>query len=148
MTLDVRVSTSSDDAEENSANGNVNLGSSDLELVEQGDMSQIVGMRFNGLNIPRGATITSATLQFKVDEVSTGTTNVMIEGEATDDALTYANVNANISSRERTTAVVDWVPATWSTVNQVGADQQSPDLSAIIQEITDVRDGQVVTHWR
>lgn len=137
MTLDVRVSTSSDDAEENSANGNVNLGSSDLELVEQGDMSQIVGMRFNGLNIPRGATITSATLQFKVDEVSTGTTNVMIEGEATDDALTYANVNANISSRERTTAVVDWVPATWSTVNQVGADQQSPDLSAIIQEITD-----------
>jgi hypothetical protein len=134
-TLLVRVSASSDDAEENTATGIVDRGSSDLELVEQGVMPQIVGMRFNGLNIPRGATITNATLQFKVDEVSTGTTNLMIEGEATDDALTYTNVNANISSRNQTNAVVNWVPVAWSTVSQAGPDQQTPDLSAIIQEI-------------
>ena len=136
-TLAIRISASSDDAEENSATGIIDRGSSDLELVEQGVMPQIVGMRFNGLNIPQGATITSATIQFKVDEVSTNTTSLMIEGEATDDALTYTNVNANISSRDVTNAVVDWVPVAWPTVSQAGPDQQTPDLSAIIQEITD-----------
>ena len=134
-TIAVRVSASSDDAEENVATGSVDRGSSDLELVEQGVMPQIVGMRFNGLNIPQGATITNATIQFKVDEISTDTANLMIEGEATDDALTYTNVNANISSRDVTNAIVDWDPATWPTVGQSGTDQQTPDLSAIIQEI-------------
>ncbi len=50
--------------------------------------------------------------------------------------LRYTNVNANISSRDKTNVVVDWVPATWPTVSQAGPDQQTPDLSAIIQEIT------------
>jgi hypothetical protein len=70
-----------------------------------------------------------------VDEVSTNTANLMIEGEATDNALTYTNVNANISSRDQTNAVVNWAPVAWSTVSQAGPDQQTPDLSAIIQEI-------------
>ena len=67
MTLDVSVSASSDDAEENTTNGRVNRGSSDLELVDEGS-NQLVGMRFNGLNIPRGATITTASIQFHTDE--------------------------------------------------------------------------------
>lgn len=94
-------------------------------------------MRFNGLNIPQGATITRATLQFKVDEISTNSANLMIEGEASDAALTYTSVNAKISNRERTSAFVEWIPVAWPIVSQSGPDQQTPDLSAIIQEITD-----------
>ena len=137
MTLDVSVSTSSDDAEENAANGNVNRGSSDLELVDQGALFQIVGIRFNGLNIPRGATITTAYLQFHADETHSGITNLMIEGQAIDNAPTFTDTNSNISSRDRTNAVVDWDPAPWTTVGAAGPDQQTPDIASIVQEIVD-----------
>lgn len=54
-TVSVRVSASSDDAEENSK-GNISAGSTDLELVYDGG-DQTVGIRFQGLTIPPGATI-------------------------------------------------------------------------------------------
>ncbi|MEE9426036.1 MAG: hypothetical protein V3V18_13825 [Methylococcales bacterium] len=40
--LGVRISVSSDDAEENVATGKANRGSSDLELVDQGSHNQVV----------------------------------------------------------------------------------------------------------
>ncbi len=45
VTVESRVSASSDDAEERSS-GSVNLTSSDLELVDDGSRRQTVGMRF------------------------------------------------------------------------------------------------------
>ncbi len=48
-----------------------------------------MGMRFNDLNIPQGVTITNALIQFKVDETNSGTTTLMIEGQATDNAPTF-----------------------------------------------------------
>ncbi len=134
-TLDIQVSASSDDAEENTATGKVNRGSSDLELVNQGRHHQIVGMRFNGLNIPKGATITKASVQFQVDEAHSGNATLMIQGQATDNAPTFTNANRNISFRDRTNAVVDWSPVPWTTVGEAGADQQTPDIALVIQEI-------------
>jgi hypothetical protein len=103
---------------------------------------QVVGMRFQGVDIEPGARITSATLQFQVDEVSTGAVSLIIEGEASDDAATFASTTGNISSRPRTTSFVPWSPPDWNTVGEAGPDQQTPDLSAILQEIVD-RDGWV-----
>jgi hypothetical protein len=134
-TLEIPVSASSDDAEENTATGKVNRGSSDLELVDQGRQNQIVGMRFNGLNIPKGATITKATVQFQVDETHSGNATLMIQGQATDNAPTFTNANSNISFRDRTNSVVDWSPVPWTTVGEAGADQQTPDIALVIQEI-------------
>ena len=65
-TLEVRVAASSDDAEE-TASGRMSLTSSDLELVYDGS-DQTVGIRFNGVTIPQGASIRSAYVQFQVDE--------------------------------------------------------------------------------
>jgi hypothetical protein len=130
--LDLRVAASSDDAEERDS-GSVRLTSSDLEMVFD-TSDQVVGMRFQGVDIEPGARITSATLQFQVDEVSTGAVSLIIEGEASDDG--------NISSRPRTTSFVPWSPPDWNTVGEAGPDQQTPDLSAILQEIVD-RDGWV-----
>src|SRR5688572_32549588 len=72
--VDTRVSSGADDAEESSV-GVVSLGSSDLELVNEAT-NQTVGVRFRGLNVPPGARILSAWLQFEVDETSTETTLV------------------------------------------------------------------------
>ena len=124
-----------DDAEE-SKTGSMKLTSSDLELVYTGG-NQTVGMRFNGAQIPPGATITNAYIQFQVDETSSGETILKVEGEAIDHAPAFASSRYNISNRSRTTANVGWSPAPWLTVGEAGIDQQTPDLSAIIQEVVD-----------
>jgi hypothetical protein len=133
VTLDVRVSGTTDDAEESSS-GNVSLGSSDLELVNSGS-DQTVGMRFNGVTIPQGATITNATIQFQTDEVTTEATSLTIEGEAADHAATFASTNGNISTRNRTANSVAWSPAPWTTVGQAGPDQETPNIASVVQEI-------------
>ncbi len=135
-TLEARVAASSDDAEENLATGSVNLGSSDLELVNQGSMSQLVGMRFNNLNLPQNATITNAYIQFQTDEITTNLTNLSIEGEATDNTATFTSTIGNISSRPRTSSI-SWDPAPWTTVGENGIDQRTPNITSIIQEIID-----------
>ena len=135
ITFEIRVSAGSDDAEEK-ATGNVYLGGPDLELVyDRSD--QTVGMRFNGVDIPQGATIVNAYVQFKVDETSSVATSLVIEGEDTDDAQTFTSSTWNISDRARTAASVAWSPTAWTIKGEAGSDQQTPDISLIIQEVVD-----------
>ncbi len=131
-----RIGVGADDAEENSTNGFVNLGSSDIELVFDGN-DQIAALRFNNISIPQGATITNAHLQFTVDEVSTGTSNLIIHGEDIDNASAFTTTTSDLSSRITTSASVNWSPPDWNTEGEAGPNQQTPDLSAIIQEIVD-----------
>lgn len=134
-TVEVRVAAGTDDAEE-TASGTMRLTSSDLELVYDGS-NQTVGMRFNGVGIPPGASIVSAYLQFKVDEISTTATSLTIEGQAAGNPGTFTTTTKNISSRARTAAAVPWSPPAWNTV---GAAQRTPDLKPIIQEIVKRQD--------
>jgi len=131
--VDVRVTTSADDAEE-SATGNVDLTSSDLELVYSGG-NQTVGMRFQNVSIPQGATIVQAYLQFQVDEVASNATALTIQGQDVDNAPTFVASADNISSRTRTSAAIAWSPPPWTTVGQAGPDQRTPDIAAVVQEI-------------
>ncbi|MGB5538984.1 MAG: DNRLRE domain-containing protein, partial [Gammaproteobacteria bacterium] len=133
--VEVRVATGNDDAEERVSSGNIDLTSSDLELISDGGNAQLVGMRFTGVAVPNGATISNAWIQFKVDETNTGATNVNIQGETSDSALQFTTTNSNISSRGRTTASIPWAPVSWTTVGEAGPDQRTPDISAVIQEI-------------
>ncbi len=133
--VDVRVTSSSDDAEELMFTNNVDLTSSDLELVEDLGFTQMVGMRFTNITVPNGASITSAWIQFKTDETQSGGISLSIRGEASDDALTFFDANSNISSRALTTASITWSPGPWNSVGEEGPKQQTPDLSSIIQEI-------------
>ena len=68
--IEVSVSAGSDDAEEVQGTGQVFVNSSDLELINDADYvgQQTVGIRFDGLDIPAGATITAAWIEFTVDE--------------------------------------------------------------------------------
>jgi len=138
--LDIRVAAASDDAEE-SDSGSVNLGSNDLDIVDNGGAGlQTVGLRFNGVAIPPGATILDAHVQFQADESDLGPTSLLVQGEDADNAQTFASSDGNISSRADTTATVNWAPPDWTTVGANGEDQRTPDISTIIQEIVD-RDG-------
>ncbi len=133
--VEVRVAANSDDAEED-ASGLMDLGSSDLELVYD-HSNQTVGMRFNGIDIPQGSTITWAYVQFQVDETDSEATDLIIEGEASDNATTFVSSNGNISSRPRTTASAAWSPPPWMSIGEAGYDQRTPDIAPVIQEIVD-----------
>jgi fibronectin type 3 domain-containing protein len=133
LVLDVPVRTGADDAEEASS-GAVDLSSSDLELVTDGT-AQTVGMRFPGVAVPAGATISNAYVQFQVDETPSAATSLTVAGQAGDNAPAFTTAASNVSSRPRTTSAVSWVPATWPTVGARGADQRTPNLASVVQEI-------------
>jgi len=132
-TVTSQVAASSDDAEQNSS-GKVSLTSSDLELTMDRGNQQVIGMRFK-LDIPQGAIITDATIQFTADEVTTGTASLQIFAEASDNAETFVNTSNNISSRPTTSASVSWSPSDWSTKNASTESQRTPSLTSITQEI-------------
>ena len=129
----IPITAGGDDVEEKSTQ-TVITGSTDLDLVRSGD-NQTVGLRFNELDIPQGATIVSASIQFTASGIRSESTNLTIEGEATGNAAVFAKINGNVSSRSRTIASVSWTPSTWSIIGEAGINQQTPDISSIIQEI-------------
>jgi uncharacterized repeat protein (TIGR01451 family) len=137
-TLDIPVTTSRDDAEEIMSSGVTALTSEDLEMPWDGSKVQQIGMRFQNVGIPVGATITNAYIQFTVNRPDTGgLVNLMIKGEKATAAETFSNTKFNISSRARTTAGVSWSPPSWTVTNAAGEDQRTPNLSGILQELID-----------
>lgn len=131
-TVEKRVASSADDAEE-FAGIETNVTSSDLELVYDGS-DQTVGIRWTGLSIPRGATITAAYIQFTSRDSRGETTQLSIRGHAADNAAPFTVTHGNISARALTSARVNWAPAAWSK-GRASAGQRTPDLRTLIQEI-------------
>ena len=137
--IEAAVTDGGDDAEELVTTGRTRLRSSDLELVLD-DVDQLIGIRFAGVTIPNAALIESARLQFTVDEPGEAPTELMIHGEASDDAAPFAATDRSISSRALTGAAIGWTPPPWTAAGARGADQLTPDLSAVVQEIVDRAD--------
>ncbi len=144
--IEVRVSSRNDDAEERLSNGDMYRSSSDLELTEDGH-AQIVGIRFQSINIPKDATITKAYIQFEVDEASSISTDLTIYGEDTDNSSYFSSTDYDISHRTKTSSFmgfwggsVSWFPPAWNTIDEHGQDQRTPDLKDIVQDIVN-RDG-------
>ncbi len=140
--LAVPIKTAADDMEE-SADGSLDDGSSDLEIMEEKSI-QVIGLRFQDINVPKGAKITSAYVQFTVDEAdkSKDPFNVAIQAE---DTLSSAPFNPavkfDVSGRARTQTSVAWKDIPMWTVDQVaGEDQRTSDIASLIQELID-KDG-------
>ena len=132
-TLTVPIAASADDAEQ--SGGTVALANPVLKIVNRAGVNQTVGLRFAGLSIPKGATIQNAYIQFQCNTRTTAAASLTIEGQAADNPVTFAKITNNISSRPRTTADVAWVPAPWATVGEHGSDEQTADLSSVMQEL-------------
>jgi hypothetical protein len=133
-TWDGGIAASSDDAEEKPS-GSMRLTSSDLELTLDKTNQQVVGMRFTGVNIPPGASIQNAYIQFQADETGSDATSLTIYAEAVDNATTFVDATGNITNRTTTSASVAWSPVPWTTVGQAGPDEQTSDIATVIQEI-------------
>ncbi len=103
------------------------------------------GLRFDELNIPQGATITSATLTFVSNgRFNTGTTEVpidiTIEGIDEDAVAPFSNTNLPRNLTGTDASVVWTAPAAWGTdVTYTTSDPNDPsdpaDLKGIIGEI-------------
>ncbi len=100
--------------------------------------NQLIGIRFQNVTIPSGATITSAYIQFTAINKPTpgaGTPSFTIRGEASDNAQPFVEKEVNgISSRPTTTAEVAWAPAAWQG-NRATEASRSADITSVVQEI-------------
>jgi hypothetical protein len=129
-----------DDAEENES-GEVNLVSSDLELVEDGGR-QIVGLRFNEINIAPGTKIRGAHLQFTCDEPCQDESSLIIAAENVGNAARFSSQRHDLSSRSLTTQEVGWNPAPWKKVGEANQLHRTPDLAPLVQAVIDRSDWQ------
>jgi titin len=133
-TFETRVLLSECDAEERSS-GSVKLSSSDLELTTDGSRDQVVGICFQNVVVPQGSQISQAYIQFTVDETKNTDGTLSVYGQASDSAAEFSSSSFDVSGRPKTTARVDWNPLQWTTVGASGANQRTPDLASIVQEI-------------
>src|SRR5439155_13288980 len=69
------------------------------------------------------------------DETTSVTTSLAIQGQATDTAATFTTAAYNISLRSKTTAAVPCTPLAWTTLDEAGPAERTPDLSSVLQEI-------------
>ncbi|MBL8159284.1 DNRLRE domain-containing protein [Candidatus Saccharibacteria bacterium] len=132
--VDRRVATPRDDAVEGSGGSVVTEGGT-LGLINPS--VRMAGLRFSNVNVPRGAVIKRAYIQFTADGISADEARLMLYGQQADDAQPFAAAYRNMSIRARTAASVAWAPAPWTADGQSGAAQQTPDIAPIIQEIVD-----------
>jgi len=141
QTLSVPLAASADDAEE-SAIGTVDLTSTQLELpnargpiATTGGSDPLVGLRFAGLPIPQGATITHAAIQFTAAGTQSETTTLDITVEATDHAAAFSATARNLSNRPITDTRLVWQPPAWSVMGEAAASQRTPNLAGILQDV-------------
>lgn len=98
--------------------------------------AQLVGLRFQDIDIPSGATITSAELEFTAHIDRSGNADLTLYGHDTGDAPTIGTSDDYLSNLTRTSASVDWSPGSWNG----GGSYTSPDIKSLVQEIVDRND--------
>ena len=105
------------------------------------------GVRFTGITVPQGTTISEAFIDLTIDRRQTNATNTTIVGQDVGDASAIlapssccffsATNSFDITSRGATSASVDWNGIPASNAGQVIT---SPDIATIVQEIVNRAD--------
>jgi hypothetical protein len=133
--IDVKIANGDDDVEEIDSDW-MYFGSSDLELIRDKDHQQMVGLRFINVEIPEGAQITNAYIQFTSEEVSTDESTILnIYAQSVADAPKFTSETASITNRVRAASSVTWDVPVWDTVHENGEKQRTPDLKSMVQEV-------------
>jgi hypothetical protein len=134
-----RVSQDTDNSEELDPQGTPEGSSSDLEFpyedAGKGE-KQLLAIRWQDVDVPKGATIVDAWIEFTVDETEDGTlhVSVIIEGELNPNPPTFnLSTPSEIANRQpRTIAQAIYEPEHWTTV---GAKHQTSNIAVVIEEI-------------
>ena len=95
------------------------------------------GLRFEGVDIPPGAHIAHAWIQFTAADSNEGRAQVAIRGEASVDAPAFTKANDDLGARPRTRAEVAWRVPSWESADKSTEAQRTPDLAVVVQEIVD-----------
>ncbi|MEE4190489.1 MAG: VWA domain-containing protein [Halieaceae bacterium] len=126
-TISMQITDSDDDVEEEGSNVWVN--SSDLDFQN----NRNTGLRFPGINIPQGAQIQSAYIEFSSWWNYSGNTTIRVEHEQTDDSADFNNSNGTVDSRNWSGAI-DWnITDNWSEYEWV----RTADIGSHVQSIVD-----------
>ena len=130
-TRSLRVSASADDAEQQ-LDGTILLNSPDLDFQN----GRFVGLRFPGVQIPKGAPILAANVQFTVAPGSTvGPLTVLITAEAVANAAPFTTTPASLAALPSTASSAQWDLTNPWTVGAAGADQLTPNFDKAVQEV-------------
>ncbi|MGY0392089.1 fibronectin type III domain-containing protein [Bizionia sp. KMM 8389] len=123
------------DAEQQS-DGSMELSSSDLEFVYDASYvagNQVIGIEFGNVIIPKGATITSAYIQFTADATDSEPLDLLIAVENNPNPETINDNLNNVTSRTYLTPQL-WTPDRWDN-NSNGEEERSLDLSTDINTV-------------
>jgi len=124
----VLVARGEDDAEE--VGGTMDLTNGDLDLG-----NALVGVRFENLVIPQGATIQHAYVQFVGDaDGETEPTTYQIRAEASTTAGSFTSATNDLSGRITGMFQVDWAPGPWNN-GDAGPGQRTEDIAPLLQEL-------------
>lgn len=124
----------SDEAKENSL-GKMSIGKTVLDMSLHSE-KELIGLRFQDINIPQNAKIIHAYLQFTTAELTTEKSYFHIKAHLTNHSKTFSSKDL-ISSRPTTKHKVDWTPTSWKEIWAQNKQQTTPNLSHIVQEIID-----------
>lgn len=101
------------------------------------DATQTTAIRFSHVHIPPGAEIKSARIVFTSAVANDEETTLDIAGEKIANSDSLSGQLNSIGERDRTSAQETWTVDPWLTV---GSEYNTPDLSRLVQEITDQPD--------
>lgn len=140
-TIQNKVSSNNDDAEEHEFSGAVNPFRSSLAMTEK-DGKQKIGWRFRHVTIPKGSYIQSAHLEWTSNAVDNATANWTLQSELSGNASAFTTSKYNLSLRNRSSQVLQWSPAGWNATN---TNYSSPEIKHLIQQVVD-QSGWVTGH--
>ncbi len=135
--ITIPISEGYDDVEENVI-GQLYVDSSDLELVYDSTnllSFQKVGIRFQNVDIPQGATISNAYIQFTADESNRRSAELEFSLHDSDNSPQFTDRD-NVSGRGVVSHKIRWKPQPW-TEGQYGAAQRTPELKGMVQQVVD-----------
>lgn len=134
--LKIPLIAGTDDAEEKTT-GNMITGSNDLDLAFDDSIpgNQIVGLRFRDLSIPKNAIIKKAFIHFTAEMAGSDYCSLQITGEASGNPPGFSSGPNNISLRQHTSMSIPWYPGNWEKQGDCLDNQQTPDLTGIINEL-------------
>lgn len=90
------------------------------------------GLRFQTVNVPQGATITRATLNFVPASSDDRNVSFAVAAEASDNASDFSG--ADFSTRP-TTVATNWTPAPWRTENPPTVTDSGADVTEQVQTV-------------
>ena len=100
---------------------------------ETNGQQALIGLRFEQVRIPRGATVTDARLIFTPAADAKQAMSWTIQAEKTGNSAAFAATDGDLSNRAKTSASATWTLTDWQEDKPV----KSLDLTRVVKEVTD-----------